>query len=165
MPTKQYFITVPPSTKCSICISDFMLSNFFYLGRFLKKLAHHQCSSMTKGSVCHINHNYVHTTFYHSSGLTRNWMFNRSIYYVLYLQILRFYFMGQKCLSMCFQILYEWWTWTSEAKISNSRFCLLKKLLLAWKNDYKMFIEFIQRTGLSLHIVVVLRITLINPAW
>ena len=31
----------------------------------------------------HINHN-IHTTFYHSSGLTRNWMFNRSIYYVLF---------------------------------------------------------------------------------
>ena len=25
---------------------------------------------------------YVHTTFYHSSGLTRNWMFKGSIYYV-----------------------------------------------------------------------------------
>ena len=29
---------------------------------------------------------YVHTTFYHSSGLARNWMFNGSIYCVLYLQ-------------------------------------------------------------------------------
>ena len=34
---------------------------------------------------------YVHTIFYHSSGLTRNWMFNESIYCVLYLQILQFY--------------------------------------------------------------------------
>ncbi len=34
---------------------------------------------------------YVHTTFYHSSGLTRKLMFNGSIYCVLYLQILRFY--------------------------------------------------------------------------
>ncbi len=31
---------------------------------------------------------YVHTTFCHSSELTRNLMFNGSIYYVLYLQIL-----------------------------------------------------------------------------
>ncbi len=38
---------------------------------------------------------YVHTTFYHGSGLTWNWMFNRSICYVLFLHILRFYFVGQ----------------------------------------------------------------------
>ncbi len=39
----------------------------------------------------------VHTSFYHSSGWTRKLMFNGSIYYILYLQILPFYFMGQKC--------------------------------------------------------------------
>ncbi len=38
--------------------------------------------------VYHMKHN-VHTTFYHSVGLTRNLMFNGNIYYVkLYLQIL-----------------------------------------------------------------------------
>ncbi len=40
---------------------------------------------------------YVHTTFYHGSGLAWNLMFNGSIYeyYVLYLHILCFYFLGQ----------------------------------------------------------------------
>ena len=52
---------------------------------------HDQCSSMTKGSFYHIKQINLHTTFYHSSGLTRNLMFNGSIYYVLYLQILCFY--------------------------------------------------------------------------
>ncbi len=32
-----------------------------------------------------------------SGGLTRSWMFKGRIYYVLYLQILRFYLVGQKC--------------------------------------------------------------------
>ncbi len=81
---------LPHKLKCSIYISDFIQTTFFYLGRFLKKLADDQCSSITKGSIYHINH-YVHTTFYHSSGLTRNLMFNGSICYVLYLQILHFY--------------------------------------------------------------------------
>ena len=31
------------------------------------------------------------------SGLTRNWTFNGSIYCVLYLHILHFYFVGQIC--------------------------------------------------------------------
>ena len=34
----------------------------------------------------------AHTTFYHWGGLTWNWTFNGSIYYVEYLHILRFYF-------------------------------------------------------------------------
>ncbi len=42
---------------------------------------------------------YAHTTFYHSSGLTRNYMFNGSIYCVLYLQILQFYLVG-RCLHL-----------------------------------------------------------------
>ncbi len=51
-----------------------MQTTFFYLQRFLKKLATKQYSSITTDSIYHIKH--VHTTFYHSSGLTRNWMFN-----------------------------------------------------------------------------------------
>ena len=39
---------------------------------------------------------YVHT-FYYSSGLTRNMMFKGSIYYVSYLQLLRFYLGRQTC--------------------------------------------------------------------
>ena len=71
-------ICLPYQVKCSICISDYMQSTFFYLGRFIKKLADHQCSSITKGSIYHFKHN-VHTAFYHSSELTRNLMFNGSI--------------------------------------------------------------------------------------
>ena len=56
-------------------------SNYFVLPRFLKKLADDQCSSITKGSICHIKHN-VDTTIFHVSGLTRNCMFNGSIYCV-----------------------------------------------------------------------------------
>ncbi len=36
-----------------------MQTTFFYLGKFLKKLADDQCSSMTKGSIYHINHMYM----------------------------------------------------------------------------------------------------------
>ncbi len=39
------------------------------------------CSSLTKGSIYHIKH--VYTTFNHGSGLTWNWMFNRSIFWCL----------------------------------------------------------------------------------
>ncbi len=70
---------------------NFIQTIFFYLENVLKKLAGDQCSSITKGSIYHIKH----TTFYHNSGLTRNMTFNGSICYVLYLQILRFYFVGQ----------------------------------------------------------------------
>ncbi len=64
-------ICLPHQVKRSICISDFMQTTFFYFERFLKKLADDQNSSITKGSIYHIKH-YVCTTFYHSSGLTRN---------------------------------------------------------------------------------------------
>ncbi len=57
------------SKTCCLCIthcililstlSDFMQTNFFYLGRFLKKLVDDQCSSITKGSIYHINHMYI----------------------------------------------------------------------------------------------------------
>ena len=44
-----------------------------------------------------IKHYNVHTTFYHSIGLTRklNLMFNGNIYYVLYLLILCFHLVRQ----------------------------------------------------------------------
>ncbi len=71
-----------------------MQTTFFYLERFLKKLADDQCSYITKGSIYHIKH-YVNTTFYHSSGLTKNEMINGCINYVLCLQILRFYLVWQ----------------------------------------------------------------------
>ncbi len=82
-----------------IFFSDFIQTTFFYPERFLKKLADDKIllkkySSITKGSIYHIKH-YVHTIFYHTSGLSRNWVFNGSIYYVLYLQILRSYLVAQ----------------------------------------------------------------------
>ena len=49
-----------------------------------------KCGHCTK--FCEINYQtYVHTTFCHVRGLTWNWTSNGSIYYILYLQILRFY--------------------------------------------------------------------------
>ena len=72
---------------------------FFSFGRLLKKIADDQCSFITKGSIHHMKYN-VHTTFYHSSGLTRNLMSYGSIYKVSYLQILRFYLVGQTVLAM-----------------------------------------------------------------
>ena len=78
-----YVKVCPTKLKSSICISDFIQTIFFYLGRFLKKLADDQCSSITKSSIYHCKH-IIHTTFYHSNELTRNLMFNGNIYYVLY---------------------------------------------------------------------------------
>ena len=76
-----------------------MQTTFFYPGRFLKKFADDQYSSIIKKQYL-LYQPYVHTTFYHSSGLTRNWVFNGSIY-VLYLQIPRFYLGRQKCIGRC----------------------------------------------------------------
>ena len=39
-----------------MCISDYMQATFFYLGKFLKKLADDQCSSITKGSIYYMKH-------------------------------------------------------------------------------------------------------------
>ncbi len=69
-----------------MCISDYIQAAFFYLGRFLKKVADDHCSSITKGSIYHIKH--VHTTFYNGSGQTWNcfmevsFMFDICSYYV-----------------------------------------------------------------------------------
>ncbi len=54
--TSQQPSSAPPIKKRSICISDFMQTTFLYLGKFLKKLADDQCSSITKGSIYRINH-------------------------------------------------------------------------------------------------------------
>ena len=45
----------PTKKQRSFCILDFMQTTFFYLERFLKKLADEQCSSRTKHSVNHID--------------------------------------------------------------------------------------------------------------
>ncbi len=57
---------------------------------------------------------YVHTIFYHSSGLTSNLMINGSIYYVSYLQILHFYLRQQRLtISLICTGCYAYWcnTW------------------------------------------------------
>ena len=93
----------PNESNLSMCLFFFQISYKDslkdYPERFLKKLADDKIllkkySSITKGSIYHIKH-YVHTIFYHTSGLSRNWVFNGSIYYVLYLQILRSYLVAQ----------------------------------------------------------------------
>ena len=45
-------------SKNAVCIyiSDYIQNTFFYLGRFLKKLADNQCSPITKGSIYLIKH-------------------------------------------------------------------------------------------------------------
>ncbi len=75
---------VPQNAVCAY--SDYIESIFFCLGRFVKKLADDQCSSIIIGSIFHSKH-YVHATFYHGSGLTWNWILNGSIYYAWYLHI------------------------------------------------------------------------------
>ncbi len=56
----RYFSTAPPRKNA---VSAFQVSSkllLFYLGRFLKKLADDQCSSITKGSIYHIKYMYIH---------------------------------------------------------------------------------------------------------
>ena len=50
---------------------------------------------------------YVHTTFYHGSGLTWNWTFDENIYHVWYLHILPFYFAWQICKSVTSLLLQQ----------------------------------------------------------
>ena len=84
--------SAPPSKNAVSAILDFVQTSFFYLERLLSKLADDQCSCI-KGSIFNIKH--INRTFYYSSWLTWNWMFNGSIFNVLYLQILRFYLVRQ----------------------------------------------------------------------
>ncbi len=63
----------------------------FTLNDSWTKIADYQYSFITKGSIYQIKHMYF---FYHSNGLTRNWMFNGIIYYFLLL-ILRFNLLWQ----------------------------------------------------------------------
>ena len=82
-----------------MCILGHMYSTFFCLEKFLKKLANDQCSSVTKGGIYCINQTFKPNSHQHGSGLTRNLTFNGSNYYVLYLQILRFYFVWLSCIN------------------------------------------------------------------
>ena len=86
-----------------MCILDHSQGIF----RLPWKIADDQCSSISKGSNYHIKDN-VHTTFQHRRRLTRKLIFNGSIYYVLYLHILHFYFAGQiiEAFQREFQLFY-----------------------------------------------------------
>ncbi len=55
----------------------YIQNTFFYLGRFLKKLADDRCTWITKGSIYHVKHMSIQP-FYH--GLTWNWAFYGSTY-------------------------------------------------------------------------------------
>ncbi len=88
-----------------MCNSDNMETTLFYLERFLVEASRQSmlCSNQKQYLPCQT---YVHTTFTfcHGSGLTWSWTLNGSIwisysYYVLYLQILYFYFLRQNCLN------------------------------------------------------------------
>ncbi len=46
--------------KRSTCTLEFMQSTFFYLGRFLKKLADDQCSSIIRGSIYFMKQMYIY---------------------------------------------------------------------------------------------------------
>ncbi len=60
-PMPQYMIQSAASIKNAV--SAFQISckqtTFFYLGRFLNKLADDHCSSITKGSIYYIKHMYI----------------------------------------------------------------------------------------------------------
>ena len=52
--------TAPPSKNAESAFQISCKLLFFYLGRFLKKLADDQRPSMTKGSIYYMNHMYIH---------------------------------------------------------------------------------------------------------
>ncbi len=87
-----YAYNSPPLSKNAV--SAFQISSkllcFTLKDSWRNYIADDQYSSITEGSIYYFKHTY------HSSGLTRNCMFNGNIYYGLYLQILRFYLVWQK---------------------------------------------------------------------
>ncbi len=86
----------------SMCISDYMQTTFFYLGRVVKKLADDQCSSITKGSI-HIKQLSIQPF---TMGV--DWPeigYLMDIYYVWYLHILHFYFVWQHCASFAWHTI------------------------------------------------------------
>ncbi len=84
-----------------MCISDDIQTNSFYHGKFLKKGADNQCSSITKDSIYHINHMSI-LPFYHGSELIWTWTLNGSIWCILYLHILLNLYDRAAALQWCF---------------------------------------------------------------
>ena len=73
-----------PLSKDAISVfSAYMQTIFFYFEGFLKELSHDQYSSRTKGSIYLVKH----IIYIQPFSMEVDWMFNGSIYYVLYLQI------------------------------------------------------------------------------
>ncbi len=89
---------LPHQVKTQYLHSDFMQTSFFYLGRFLKKLGDDQCSSITKGSIYHIRHMYIHP-FTTVIDFPEIGCLMEVSDYVLYLQILCFYLVGQTLIN------------------------------------------------------------------
>ena len=54
-----YFSKIVPSQSCLHNYRFHANYTFFHLGKFLKKLADDQCSSITKGSIFYIKHMYI----------------------------------------------------------------------------------------------------------
>ena len=120
-----------------MCNSYHIQTTFFYTGRFLKKVAHNQCSSITEGRIYHIKH----TTFYHGSGLIWNLIFYGSIYnvwYFVYTLYNRHYIMK---LSYCFQF-------SNQDGMRNWDFSIFffSSLLLYKTNDTMWDYHFFQNT-------------------
>ncbi len=55
-PQENHIFNAASQIKNALCASDYIQTTFFYLGRFLKKLADDQFSSVIKGSIYHIKH-------------------------------------------------------------------------------------------------------------
>ena len=53
----EYFC--PTKSKCSMCIWDHTQTTLFCRGKFPKKLADDQCSSITRGSIFYIKYVYI----------------------------------------------------------------------------------------------------------
>ena len=105
-----------PLSKSAVCAFQISCTLLPFTLKVSWRNSQMMCSSLTKGSIYHIN---VHTTFYHSSWLTRNLTCNGSTY------------------SMCYICRYCGFTCYS----SNGTQCglYLKKDLFAIQNGHQIF--------------------------
>ena len=71
-----------------------------------KEISRRSMLSITKGSIYYVKHLCIQS-FSMEIRLTRNLMFNGSIYNILYLHILCFYFVGQSLLEACKKFCYN----------------------------------------------------------
>ena len=82
-----HLCAINKNAVCPIYIQTTLLhTNNFFLPREISEeilIGDNRCSSITKGSIYHIKYMFIQPV-YHGSGLTWNWTFNGSIYYVWY---------------------------------------------------------------------------------